>query len=228
MKLSIKKTEDARKIYFLLGALFIAALITCNIIAFKFVSIEIGPKTFVLSVGVLPYPFTFLVTDILSEIYGRKKTNHVVIVGFIVSIFVLLLLVLGNSFNAIPNSPVSDEVYNTVFQNSWRAILASMTAYLVAQLIDVRLFHFWKKLTKGKHLWIRNNFSTIFSQLVDTILVVTVIFFGQESWNTMGNYILDGWMFKALTALIDTLFIYVIIHFFRKYFKLKQGEEITI
>ncbi len=227
MKLTLQtnKEEQARGIYLLLASLFIAALITCNLIANKFISLDLGFHTFVISAGVLPYPITFLITDILSEIYGRKKTTQVVLVGFVVSLFVLFLLWLGQLFPAIDSSPVQDHEYNTVFQNSYKVMGASMLAYLSAQLVDVRLFHFWKNLTRGKHLWIRNNFSTIISQLVDTILVVSVIFFNEKSIVEITSLIADGWYFKILTAVGDTVFIYLIIHWFRRYFNLKQGEE---
>jgi uncharacterized integral membrane protein (TIGR00697 family) len=213
-------------LYVLLGGLFITALVACNLIANKFVTVNLGFYTFVLSAGVLPYPLTFLITDILSEIYGRAKTNMVVLVGFVASLFVLLILWMGGQFDSIPNSPVTNEYYNTVFQNSWRVILASMVAYLIAQLIDVRMFHFWKRLTKGKKLWLRNNASTVVSQLVDTTLVVLVLFVGREDADTMAGYIRDGWFFKAICALVDTLFIYIIVGYIRKVFRLKIGEEV--
>ncbi len=227
-RLKGQKLNQARFMFLALSAMFIAALITCNIIANKFVTIDLGFKVFTISVGVLPYPITFLITDILSEIYGRRKTNAVVLSGFLASGFVLFILWLGNQFNAIDASIVSDSQYETVFANTGRVILASMTAYLFAQLIDVRLFHFWKKKTKGKHLWVRNNFSTIFSQLVDTTLVVFVLFVGELSLNSMTGYILDGWLFKVLVALVDTLFIYLIIFAFKQFFSLKDGQEIEI
>jgi uncharacterized integral membrane protein (TIGR00697 family) len=227
-----KKLALARRIYLFLASLFIAALITCNIIANKFIAVDIWLfgywKTFVISVGILPYPLTFLITDILSEIYGRKRTNEVVIAGFGVSLFVLFILWLGHIFPAMSNSPVSDDAYNVVFQNSWRVIMASMAAYLSAQILDVRLFHFWKKVTKGKRLWVRNNFSTMASQLVDTFLVVTIIFIGQESFQTIGGYVLDGWLFKILCALVDTIFIYLIVWAFKRVFGIQQGQEIAI
>lgn len=215
-------------LFLFLAASFIGALITCNLIANKFVTIDLGFKTFTVSVGILPYPITFLITDVLSEVYGRKRTNQVVFSGFIVSLFVLLMLWVGHLFPAIEGSPVSDSAYNQVFQNSGRVIMASMTAYLFAQLIDVRLYHFWKKLTKGRHLWLRNNASTIVSQVVDTTLVVGIIFIGKESPNTILGYIGDGWLFKALMALIDTAFIYLIMYLIRRYFKLKPGAELTV
>ncbi len=213
-------------LYLLLGGLFVTALITCNLIANKFLYLDLGFKTFVLSAGVLPYPITFLLTDILSEIYGRKRTNAVVLVGFAASLFVLFMLYLGSLFPAIPESPVNDDYYNTVFQNSWRVILASMVAYLTAQLIDVRMFHFWKRLTNGRKLWLRNNASTIVSQLVDTTLVVFVLFVGKLSMGTMTEFILDGWLFKVLAALVDTIAIYILVWIIRRQFSLKPGEEI--
>jgi uncharacterized integral membrane protein (TIGR00697 family) len=223
-----KKRQTAERLYYILGALFIAALITCNLIANKFISLDFGFKTFIISAGVLPYPVTFLITDVLSELYGQKRTTHVVLAGLAASIFVLFILWLGAQFPAIDGSPVNDEMFNTVFQNAWRVIAASMFAYLFAQLIDVRLFHFWKKVTNGKKLWVRNNFSTILSQGVDTTLVVVVLFIGVESWSTMGGYILDGWLFKVCCAALDTFIFYGIMYWARRYFKLKVGEEIQL
>ena len=131
--------------------------------------------------------------------------------GFIASIFVLFFLWLGGQFNAIPDSIVNDNIYNAVFRNAWRIIAASMIAYLIAQFIDVRIFHFWKKLTNGKHLWLRNNGSTIASQLVDTSLVICILFIGVWDAGQIFNGIIDGWLFKMLMAFIDTPIIYGII-----------------
>lgn len=198
--------------YLILSGIFIASLITCNLIANKFVTVDLGFKVFVVSAGILPYPITFLVTDLISELYGQKKANLVVIAGFFASMVVLLFLWLGGQFNAIPDSIVTDEVYNSVFRNAWRIIAASMIAYLFAQVVDVRIFHFWKKLTNGKHLWLRNNASTVVSQLLDTILVICILFFGVWGTDQIFSAIIDGWTFKMLMALIDTPIIYGIIY----------------
>ena len=200
------------QLYIFLCAIFISSLVTCNLIANKFVTVDLGFKVFVVSAGILPYPLTFLVTDLISELYGQKKANIVVFSGFIASMFVLLFLWLGGQFNAIPDSIVNDDTYNNVFQNAWRIIAASMIAYLFAQFIDVRIFHFWKRLTNGKHLWLRNNGSTIASQLVDTTLVVMILFVGVWEPSNIISAIIDGWLFKMLMAAIDTPIIYGIIH----------------
>lgn len=213
--------------YLILSGLFVALLIVCNLIANKFVLVDLSflgfSEPFILSAGVLPYPLTFLITDVLSEFYGKKRTNRVIITGFIASIIILGVLLLGSVFPSIEGSPVNDEDYNTVFKNSWRVIGASMVAYLLAQLVDVKLFHFWKGLTKGKHLWLRNNGSTVVSQLVDTVLVVSVLFIGVKSFGEIQSMIFDGWLFKVLAALIDTPIFYGLVYFGKKYFKLPSG-----
>mgnify|MGYP001177220481 FL=1 len=230
------KPEDAIRVqdrqglflYIVLGALFVAALVTCNLVANKFISVNLGFAEFQISAGVLPYPLTFLITDILSEVYGRKRTNAIVFSGFFASLLVLGILYAGSAFPALEQSPVNDTQYDSVFRNSWRGIGASMIAYLVAQFVDVRVFHFWKDLTKGKHLWLRNNFSTIFSQFLDTILVTTVIFAGRESFDFIAGLVWDGWLFKVTCALADTVLIYLAIFAIRNYFKLGRGEEIKL
>ena len=216
----------ADRLYLVLAGIFVASLVTCNLIANKFVSIDLGFKTFIVSAGILPYPLTFLVTDILSEIYGKKRASMVVLSGFIASLFVLLFLWIGSQFNAINGSPIDNDTYNLVFSNAWRVIFASMIAYLSAQFLDVRLFHFWKKMTKGRHLWLRNNASTIGSQLVDTILVISVLFVGVWETDQIISAIIDGWLFKMLVAFIDTPLFYLISHYLRNFFDLKLGEEL--
>ncbi|MCK5940876.1 MAG: queuosine precursor transporter [Planctomycetes bacterium] len=166
--------------------------------------------TFRLSAGALPYPITFLATDLLSELYGRRRANRVVWSGFVASAFALGALWLGDQWHAFEGSPgFSDETYRDVFGQAPKAIAASMTAYLIAQFVDVRLFHFWKALTKGRHLWLRNNASTVVSQLLDSLLVVVVLFYGEMSAAEMTVIIFDLWLFKALVALADTPLFYL-------------------
>ena len=211
--------------YIILSGIFIASLVTCNLIANKFVTVDLGFKVFIVSAGILPYPLTFLVTDLISELYGQKKANLVVFSGFVASMFVLLFLWLGSQFDAIPSSVVNDMTYDSVFQNAWRLIAASMVAYLFAQFIDVRIFHFWKKLTNGKHLWLRNNGSTIASQLVDTTLVICILFVGVWETDQIKSAIIDGWLFKMLMAFIDNPIIYGIIHLLKGKIDIAELEE---
>ena len=179
----IKKNQIvlANKIYLILAGLFITSLVASNLIftkIFYWYPFEIniyGVKLFELSVGILPYPLTFLITDLISEIYGKRKANQVVTTGIFASIFSILLILISSQVPAIEASPINDETFNKVFLNAPLAVLASMFAYLIAQYIDIRIYHFWKKLTKGKHLWLRNNFSTFTSQLMDTLTIVSLL-----------------------------------------------------
>ena len=174
-----KSTKLARIIFLYLAALFITSLVVSNLIFQKFIywypfDIELfGSKLFELSVGILPYPITFLITDLISEIYGQKKANQVVIAGIFSSIFSILIILVADFAPAIQNSPVNDEIFTKVFSNSPLAVFASMISYLFAQFVDIKIYHFWKKLTSGKHLWFRNNFSTFSSQFIDTFTAVS-------------------------------------------------------
>lgn len=221
------KTQ-AQKLYLILAGLFIAALVSCNLIFQKFFSWDaFGLYTFEISAGIIAYPVTFLITDIISEIYGRRKANQVIIAGLFASFFVLGLILIAESVPATDWSPVSDATFSQVFGLTGVAVGASMMAYLLAQFIDVKLFHFWKQLTDGKHLWLRNNGSTFVSQLVDTATVLALLCFaGAIEWNKFGILLLNGFLFKILMALIDTPILYLATSVIRKKFNLQFGEEV--
>jgi uncharacterized integral membrane protein (TIGR00697 family) len=225
----------AQRIYLLLGALFITSLVVSNLIFQKFfywypIDIEIfGSKLFEISVGILPYPITFLITDLISEIYGKKRANDVVIVGIFASLFSLLIIYTASVVPATSWSPVDDSLFNTVFGNSTIAVFASMLTYLFAQFVDIQIYHFWKRLTKGKHLWLRNNFSTWFSQFVDTFTIISLLCtFGIIDWANFKGLLISGFLFKVLIAALDTPFLYAGVYFFRMRFNLKVNEEIDL
>ena len=135
--------EEAQKLYLILAGLFISSLVTCNLIFQKFfIWSPFGLYDFEISAGIIPYPITFLVTDIISEIYGRKKANQVVLSGLCASIFVLLIILVANASQATSWSPISNETFSDVFGLTGIAVAASMLAYLLAQFIDIRIFHF--------------------------------------------------------------------------------------
>ena len=227
--MTVNQKSSAQLIYLILAALFIASLVTSNLIFQKFFYWEpFGLYRFEISVGILPYPITFLITDILSEIYGKKKANQVVIAGIFASFFSMLIILIADVAPAITSSPIENETFSRVFGLSPLAVLASMLAYLAAQFIDIRIFHFWKKKTNGKHLWLRNNFSTLTSQFIDTFTVLFLLCsFNILPWEIFGELLLSGFLFKVLIAALDTPILYLIIYFFRKKFDLKIGEEIT-
>ncbi len=227
-KLSVKDQLFAQKIYLILGALFVASLVASNLIFQKFFYWDFfGLYTFEISVGILPYPITFLITDIISEVYGKRKANQIVTIGIFASFFSMLIVFVSGIVPATDWSPVSDTLFNKVFGATAIAVLASMLAYLFAQYIDIQLFHFWKRLTKGKHLWLRNNFSTFLSQFVDTFTVLILLCsFGKIEWKLFSSLLLSGFLFKVLIAALDTPLLYLAIYAFRNRFDLAMGEEI--
>ena len=226
----------AFKIYLYLGALFITSLVVSNLIFQKFFYWKpfgdftvFGAPLFEISVGILPYPITFLITDLISEIYGKKKASQIVVAGIFASFFSMGIILLANNVPAIEASPIKDAVFNSVFALSPLAVLASMIAYLLAQFVDIQLYHFWKKLTQGKHLWLRNNFSTFLSQFIDTFTVVSLLcVFKVLPWDLFFGLVVSGFIFKIIIAFIDTPFLYFCVYLFRKRFNLAINQEIDL
>ena len=213
-------SEAYERLYLLLAAIFIAALVACNLIFQKFFEIQIplpggGRYAFQQSVGLLASPVTFLATDDLSEVYGARRANRVVVAGLLASVFVVGLIAVCD---AVPSAPfgVGDETFSQVFGLSSVAVMASMSAYLAAQFIDIRLFHFWRRLTRGRHLWLRNNASTFASQFLDTFVVLALLAtFGATSgitWDRVPALFLNGILFKWVFALVDTPLFYLATH----------------
>ncbi|WOD42141.1 queuosine precursor transporter [Hwangdonia lutea] len=233
--MTVKDKLAAQRIYMLLGALFITSLVVSNLIFQKFfywhpLDIEVfGSKLFIVSVGILPYPITFLITDLISEIYGKKRANQVVVTGIFASLFSVLIVYVADIVPAFANSPINDAIFTQVFGRTILAVGASMTAYLFAQFVDIQIYHFWKKLTHGKYLWLRNNFSTWLSQFVDTFSVVFLLcFFEVLPWSLFKGLLVSGFLFKVFVAACDTPFLYLGVYLFRKRFNLKVNEEIDL
>jgi len=177
-----------------------------------------GPMT--LTSGILTYPLTFLLTDIVSEIWGHRRANFMVLLGFAMSMLMLAVIVMARAlppspFWQVPQMGMGSQQLETAFHATFYfpglLLFASMLAYLVAQLIDVRLYHFWWKVTAGRHMWVRNNGSTMISQLVDTTIVNGIyLHFGLRfDWPTVWSVILSVYIVKFFFALSDTPLIYL-------------------
>ena len=205
------------RLYIILGGIFIASLVTANLIFQKFFTWNLfGLYTFELSVGILPYPVTFLVTDIISELYGKKKADQIVISGLVASVFVMIVVLVANAIPQTEWSPIDSATFTKVFGLFGPAVFASMVAYLTAQFVDIRIFHFWKRLTKGKHLWLRNNGSTIVSQFVDTASVLLLLCLaGVIEWSRFPGLLQNGFIFKLLVALTDTPLFYLSVWYLK-------------
>lgn len=244
-------TERRERTFLVLAGIFLSAMTLLNVVGItRF--IQFGPLA--LAVGVLPYPLTFLCTDLISELYGKARANFLVSVGLGINFLILGVLTLGAVAPAVPEAVmppwqvlqlaapvtlpngtvVESEIglFQLIYATTSGAVFASMLAYIAAQYCDVQLYHFWKRLTRGKHLWLRNNFSTLLSQLVDSVMVVTVTFgaaflAGDISVAALLTLVGSNYAFKALCALIDTVPLYLLVHWLRGYLHLTPGEYAT-
>ena len=239
-----------QRLFLVLSGMFLGTLAMLNILgisrfldlSFTVFGINIP---MVVAIGVLPYPVTFICTDLISELYGEKKAHDMVWMGVLLNAWVIFLLWLGGvlpGFDLDANGhPLVDAAgreptFFEVRELAFGAVAASMVAYLAAQLCDVRLFHFWKRLTHGKHLWLRNNASTMVSQIVDTTAVILVTHFyaaalpviaDEPIWPQLMVFIASGYVFKLLVAALDTGPIYLAVRYLRPWLGLKENEEAT-
>ncbi|MCZ6837406.1 MAG: queuosine precursor transporter [Planctomycetota bacterium] len=241
------------RVFLIFAGLFLGSLTMLNILGItRFIKLasfttDSGLElTFAVAVGVLPYPITFLCTDFISEFYGRKRANWVVFVGLGLNIWVVFILWLGGVLpgfeltnpetgeivrDAADRMPLFFEVRSLTFG----AVAASMVAYLMAQFCDVYLFHFLKRLTNGKMLWLRNNGSTLISQLVDSIAVIFITYWvgglagiidtDRNTVNQLLLLIITGYAFKLVIALFDTIPFYVGVHYLSTYLQIDPTRE---
>ena len=235
----MKQKISLDQTYLILTTLFSVVLVLTNIIGVKLFQGPFNPTSHALTTGIITYPLTFLLTDVVSEIWGSKKASAMVLIGFLMS-FVMLLFVQvalylpAHPYWVAPNNPFGFETvgeyqnaFNSVFSVNGKLLFGSMLAYMVAQLLDVRLYHMWRRLTKGKYLWSRNNGATSISQLVDTFIVNSILFywgFGWEFWQGI-SVMLTIYIYKLILAALDTPLIYLSVAIIKKKFDLPDASS---
>jgi uncharacterized integral membrane protein (TIGR00697 family) len=208
-----------------LTSLFVASLTASNFLAAKLFSIRLGGLLLAAPAAVAAYALTFTFTDIIGEVFGKKAANMAVRLGFASQLLVLGYIIIAVNLPTAPFSPVSEEAYESVIYSGKYIILASLTAYLISQHHDVWAFHLWKEKTSGRWLWLRNNASTIVSQLLDTVIFISLafnilprLFIGQYlPWTQIGSIILGQYLVKVLIALMDTPLVYAAVALNRNY-----------
>ena len=213
------------QLFLILAAFFVTFVVLTNTVGVKL--FEIGGRT--LPVSIIWYPLSFLITDIVSEIYGSRRARLLVYLGFGMSLVLLAFSLVGIALPTAAIYPLGED-YTNIFGPVWRLLLGSMAAYLLAQMIDVRLFHFWKRLTGGRHLWLRNNGSTMISQLVDSVTVNTIFLYENPTVfsGTTGDLvriILSVYLVKVLIAALDTPLCYLTVRFAERYTGVR-GQEV--
>lgn len=216
--------------YLIIAGLFLGTLGIVNILGLsRFITIG----NLSIPLGVLPYPLTFLCTDLISELFGKERANRVVWIGFGLNLWLFFLVWVGGILPPTVEAPITSQhpeySFFAIRTLTMSAIMGSTAAYLAAQLLGVHLFHFCKKLTSGKHLWLRNNISTLISQGIDTVIVITVTYFlakdslplhgATHPFPTLTTLILSSYSFKALAALADTIPLYLGVKLLKAYFQ---------
>ena len=225
-------------LYLFLASTFSVVLVLTNVIGIKLFVNPLNPES-ALTAGLITYPLTFLMTDLVSELYGAKRANYMVILGFLMSLVMLIITQLAVALPPHPAwVPPEGAFFDTlegyqrgfasVFALNGVLLFASMSAYLAAQLIDVWLYHCWKRVTQGRHLWLRNNGSTLFSQLVDTFIVGTLFLcwgLGLD-WSLALSIMIGNYTVKLLIALCDTPLIYLSVWGIRRMLGVPPIEEV--
>jgi len=161
-----------------------------------------------MTVGVIAFPITFIVTDVMNEYFGKRGIQFVTLVGMAMIIFEFVILQIAMAVPVDPISPVSQEAFTAVFGASSRIIFGSLIAYLVGQFVDITLFHWFRNLTKGKHLWLRATGSTFGSQFLDTFIVLIIAFAGVLSFQAIVAITMFNYAYKFIIAILITPVIY--------------------
>lgn len=187
-----------------LNGFFVMSLLVSNVTASKIISIG----NLIVPAAVVAYAITFLCTDVIGELYGKEEANKTVRLGFILQLFSIGLLYIAIKLPPAPFMTEYNEVFQQVLGQSLRVVIASLIAYTISQFNDVYIFHKLKDIHGSKHKWLRNNLSTITSQLIDTSIFITIAFYGVVP--NLWALILGQFTIKVVLALLDTPFFYLL------------------
>ena len=218
---SLEDNNGARPAtYTYLSTLFVGSIVAANLMGTKVIPFfTIGGFEFTGSVGIFLFPLSFLVTDIMAEIWGGKAIRS--LIGATITVLFVVLLVTGIATLLPPAASfaASNDAYNAVFRSSLRITAASIVAFALSQTHDVWAFELWKRVTKGRFLWLRNNLSTMVSQLIDTTVFMLIAFWGMGDQFTLafvlGSMVPPYWVLKVGMALLDTPFVYLGVRLIR-------------
>ena len=193
------------------AVIFTTLLLTANISAVKIIAI--GSEG--IDAGIIAYPLTFLISDVISEVYGRKTTTKIIWLGFLANLLMISIIYVAG---ILPSATFwnDQQSYDQILGAVPRIVIASMVAYLVSQNHDVLAFEMWKKVTGGKFLWFRNNASTVVSQGIDTTIFILIAFVGIYSFDDILNMIWITYLIKIVVAIIDTPLVYILVNIVRR------------
>jgi queuosine precursor transporter len=202
---------NSEKIYTGLCIAFVLLIILGNLVYQKFVRLQVFSfHTFELSVGAILYPMTILITDLITEFYGRERARFCIRFAMLMNVFVILIISFMDYLPATSWSKIDDQTFHKVFGYYGVAFFGSMIACYIAQVVDVRLYLLIRYLTKGKYLWIRSNVSTGISLFIDTSVVISFMtLFGIFEINQMSTLILNSYSWKLFFTICSTPLFYL-------------------
>ena len=206
-------------VYVVLAGIFITNAVVAELIGGKL--IDVGPA--VMSIGILPWPIVFVTTDLINEYFGEKGVRKLSIITASLIAYTFFVLYFAMKIPSTGISSVSTSQFNAVFGQSQLIIVGSITAFLVSQLIDVSLFHFFKRRTGNKMIWLRSTGSTVISQLFDSFIVLGIAFWLPGIMDTKTFFLsaMTGYTVKLVIAVLMTPLIYLGHSLIEKYIQEK-------
>ena len=211
----------SHKLFVCLAAVFVSCLLLGDVIGGKTISTPLGP----ISVGIIPFPVTFLLTDVVNDFYGRRGARFLTLLGFAMACLAYVVLQASTALHVDPSTYFTQAEFAKIFGGSAQLFVASMIAYLISQLLDIQVFQFWKALTESRHLWLRATGSTLLSQIVDTV-TINVIFWSwtaaadassflgvmtpEDRWAWIWKKIGREYLIKVVVAVLLTPVVYAI------------------
>jgi uncharacterized integral membrane protein (TIGR00697 family) len=225
----------AQKLFVICTAIFLTALVVAEATAGKLFTVFELPfalrifgqefNEVVMTAGVIAFPVTFIITDLLNEYYGKPGIRFVTYIGMTMIMFEFSIIQIALEVPTASISPVGEEAFNTVFGASGRIIIGSLVAYVIGQLADISLFHWLRGLTEGRHLWLRATGSTFGSQFLDTFIVLFIAFYGPMTLQTIFAVTLFNYGYKFIVAIVITPLIYLAHWLIDRYLGAETSSE---
>lgn len=201
-----RTVDRKQRLFVWLAGVFVSALIVGDLIGGKFFRVH-GLD---LSVGMIPFPLTFVLTDVINEFYGQDGARRITFVGLGMAVFVFAVINIALMLPVSPESPMPQELFARAFGWSSRLYVASLTAYVIGQLLDISIFQLFLRVTGHRYLWLRATGSTVVSQAIDTLVVNFVLLSGVKPLGFVLSIARNGYVVKLVIAILMTPTIYLV------------------
>jgi len=216
--------DRKQRVFIFLTAFFVAALMTGDFVGGKF--FVLFGRNF--SAGIVPFPLTFVLTDVVNEFYGTHGARRLTYAGLAAAVFVWIVINIALALPTSPDSPIPDAVFRGAFGTSSRLYVASLTAYIIGQLLDIAIFQFLRKTTGHRLLWLRSTGSTVMSQIIDSLAVSLVFLAGTKPMGFIVANAANNYVGKLAMAVLLTPLIYLGHAVFRRLLHVPEKDTPAI